>query len=256
MNMKKLLSLMLIIMLSGIIPIYAFADCDNECDCDTNFNQEHIISSDTIKNADSKAQTSSVYETENYYILCKGNIIKVAFECKFLSECVKEGDYIYFYVPKDITTNCGTVVIPIGSKFTGYIRGIYSQKKFNKNARVYLSINKLTLPDGTELDVKAKPFSKDFSLVENGWMTAGKLTASTVGLGVIGAGAGAGLAFIPHPQKIAVGAAAIGVPVGCFIGLVTGLVTPGLKYHAKQGEEIKIILCENACIPKCSVCEY
>ena len=256
MNMKKLLSLMLIIMLSGIIPIYAFADCDNECDCDTNFNQEHIISSDTIKNADSKAQTSSVYETENYYILCKGNIIKVAFECKFLSECAKEGDYIYFYVPKDITTNCGTVVIPIGSKFTGYIRGIYSQKKFNKNARVYLSINKLTLPDGTELDVKAKPFSKDFSLVENGWMTAGKLTASTVGLGVIGAGAGAGLAFIPHPQKIAVGAAAIGVPVGCFIGLVTGLVTPGLKYHAKQGEEIKIILCENACIPKCSVCEY
>ncbi len=256
MNMKKLLSLMLIIMLSGIIPIYAFADCDNECDCDTNFNQEHIISSDTIKNADSKAQTSSVYETENYYILCKGNIIKVAFECKFLSECAKEGDYIYFYVPKDITTNCGTVVIPIGSKFTGYIRGIYSQKKFNKNARVYLSINKLTLPDGTELDVKAKPFSKDFSLVENGWMTAGKLTASTVGLGIVGAGAGAGLAFIPHPQKIAVGAAAIGVPVGCFIGLVTGLVTPGLKYHAKQGEEIKIILCENACIPKCSVCEY
>lgn len=250
--MKKLLSLILIILFSsGFLPLKVLA----ECECSTN-NEEHILSSETLANPDSKAQTSSIYETENYYILCKGNIIKVAFECKFLSECAKEGDCIYFYVPKDITTCNGTVIIPIGSKFTGYIRGIYNQKKFNKNARVYLSINKLILPDGTELDVKAKPFSKDFSLVENGWMTAGKLTASTVGLGIVGAGAGAGLAFIPHPQKIAVGAAAIGVPVGCFIGLVTGLVTPGLKYHAKQGEEIKIILCENACIPKCSVNEY
>ena len=119
-----------------------------------------------------------------------------------------------------------------------------------------MNINKLILPDNTEVDVKLKPFSKDFSLVENGWMTAGKLAASTVGLGIVGAGAGAGLAFIPHPQKIAVGAAAIGVPVGTFIGLVTGLVTPGLKYHAKQDEEIKAIFCENACIPKCSVDEY
>ena len=65
-----------------------------------------------------------------------------------------------------------------------------------------MNINKLILPDNTEVDVKLKPFSKDFSLVENGWMTAGKLAASTVGLGIVGAGAGAGLAFIPHPQKL------------------------------------------------------
>ena len=60
--------------------------------------------------------------TGNYYILYKGNVIKAAFECKFLSECVQEGDCVYFYVPKDIRTTCGELVIPMGSKLTGFVR--------------------------------------------------------------------------------------------------------------------------------------
>lgn len=244
--MKKLLSLFLISLISLTSVQLGFAD--ETCEC--------INSTETIANTKSKAPSSTVGLTENYYIVSKGNVLRVAFECKFLSECAKEGDYVYFFVPKDICTECGTLIIPMNSKFVGYVRGINPQKKLNKNARVYVSINKLILPDGTELEVKAKPFTKDFSLVENGWMTAGKLTASTVGLGAIGTGAGTGLAFIPKPHKIAIGAAAIGLPVGCFIGLVTGLITPGLKYHAKQGEEIYIILCDDLTIPKCDIKEF
>lgn len=244
--MKKLLSLFLISLISLTSVQLCFAD--GTCEC--------IKSTETIANTKTKAPSSTVGLTENYYIVSKGNVLRVAFECKFLSECAKEGDYVYFFVPKDICTECGTLIIPMNSKFVGYVRGINPQKKLNKNARVYVSINKLILPDGTELEVKAKPFTKDFSLVENGWMTAGKLTASTVGLGAIGTGAGTGLAFIPKPHKIAIGAAAIGLPVGCFIGLVTGLITPGLKYHAKQGEEIYIILCDDLTIPKCDIKEF
>lgn len=247
--MKKLLSIFILANLISFTPALALAQ-DYDCDCGC------INSTDTIANPDKKAASVAVNVTDDYYIICQGNVFKIAFECKFMSECAQEGDEVSFYVPKDIYTSCGNLVLPMNSRFVGYIRGITPQKKLNKNARVYISINKLIMPDGTELDVKAKPFSKDFSLVENGWMTAGKLTASTVGLGVVGAGAGAGLAFIPHPQKIAVGAAAIGVPVGCFIGLMTGLLTPGLKYHAKAGEEIKVILCDNLCIPKCSIKEF
>ncbi len=249
--MKKLTALILILLVLCITPISSLAEETSYTDC-----SECINSTDTISDANSKAPCNCVNITDNYYILSKGNVFKIAFEGKFLSECAKEGDCIYFYVPKDICTSCGTLILPMGSKLSGYIRGITKQKMLNKNARVYVSINKLILPDNTELDIKAKPFTKDFSLVENGWMTAGKLAASTVGLGAIGTGAGAGLAFIPKPHKIAVGAAAIGLPVGCFIGLVTGLVTPGLKYHAKQGEEIYIILCEDLCIPKCNVSEF
>ena len=248
--MRKLASLIIVLLYLSLIPLNAFA---NEMD---NLGCECINSTDTIAKTHSKAPCSNIGITDNYYIISKGNVIKVAFECKFLSECVKEGDCVSLYVPKDICTSCGTLIIPMNSKFVGYIRGITSQKKLNKNARVYVSINKLILPDGTELDIKAKPFSKDFALVENGWMTAGKLTAYTLGLGAIGTGAGAGLAFIPKPHKIAVGAAAIGLPVGCFIGLVSGLLTPGLKYHAKQGEEIYIIFCDNLCIPKANIKEF
>ncbi len=249
--MKKLISLFLGLILTCYMPAITLADESEDCNCN-----ECITSTETIANPNSKAPCSTINTTENYYIIAKGNVFKVAFAGKFLSECAKEGDCIYFYVPKDICTSCGTLVLPMGSKLVGYIRGISKQKKLNKNARVYISINKLILADNTELDIKAKPFTKDFSLVENGWMTAGKLAASTVGLGAIGTGAGAGLAFIPQPHKIAVGAAAIGLPVGCFIGLVTGLLTPGLKYHAKEGEEIYIILCDNLCIPKCSIKEF
>lgn len=244
--MKKLLVLLLLMTLSVNTAVFAEDSCYCEC----------IKSTDTLSNVHSKAPCATVNTTDNYYIISKGNVLKIAFECKFLSECAKEGECIYFYVPKDICTSCGTLILPMNSKFVGYIRGITQQKKLNKNARVYVSINKLILPDGTELEVKAKPFTKDFALIENGWMTAGKLTAYTVGLGAIGTGAGTGLAFIPKPHKIAVGAAAIGLPVGCFIGLVTGLLTPGLKYHAKQGEEIYVILCDNLCIPKCNIKEF
>lgn len=241
--MKKLCSLFLIALICLTFVPECFAD---EC----------INSTETIANTKSKAPSSIVKITDNYFIISKGNVLRVAFNCKFLSECAKEGDCIYFIVPKDICTECGTLVLPMNSKFIGYVRGITPQKKWNKNARVYISLNKLVLPDGTELEAKAKPFSKDFALVENGLMTAGKLTASTIGLGAIGTGAGAGLAFIPKPHKIAIGAAAIGLPVGCFIGLVSGLVTSGLKYHAKQGEEIYIILCDDLVIPKCNIKEF
>lgn len=244
--MRKLFVNFLSLIMILFTPAGALAECSN-CEC--------VRTSEIITGASSKAPSMSVNTTDNYYIVAKGNVIKVAFECKFLSECTKEGDLVYFYVPKDICTNCGTLIIPMNSKFVGYVRGITPQKKLNKNARVYISITKLILPDNTELDIKAKPFNKDFSLVENGWMTAGKLAASTVGLGAVGAGTGVGLAFIPKPHKIAVGAGA-GVAIGCFIGLVTGLLTPGLKYHAKCGEEIKIIFCEDLWIPKCHVSEF
>lgn len=244
--MKKLFSLILILNIMLYTTLPSLADCcTNEC----------VNSTQTVANPNRKAQNTTVNETENYYIIIKGNVIKVAFECKFLSECAQQGDCISFYVPKDIYTNCGELILPMGSRFTGCIRGITKQKKFNKNARVYISLNKLILPDNTEIEIKAKPFTKDFSLVENGWMTAGKLAASTVGLGAVGAGTGVGLAFIPKPHKIAIGAGT-GVAIGCFIGLVTGLVTPGLKYHAKEGEEINIIFCDDVCIPKCSIKEF
>ena len=80
-------------------------------------------------------------------------------------------------------------------------------------------------------------------------MTAGKVALYTVGGAAVGIGSGVGLSFIPDPKKLVPGIA-IGAPVGAGVGLITGLVTPGLNYSAKQGEDIRVILLEDASIAK------
>ena len=94
--------------------------------------------------------------------------------------------------------------------------------------------------------------TNDYKLKEGPWTTAGKLTLSTLTMGIAGAGAGVGFAFIPNPAKIGTGLA-VGIPVGCSVGLVLGLVTPGCHYKAKKGETIYAILIEslNLCNSQC-----
>ena len=179
----------------------------------------------------------------------QGNVLVVAFEDKFKSEEHKAGDIVTFVADKDICTEEGTLIIPAGTKFVAQINEIQPPKKFNKNARVYPQLTKIILPSGKELAFNAKPFSKDYSLKEGPWMTTGKLLLCTAAGAAVGTGAGVGFAFIPNPANIGTGVA-IGTPVGAAVGLVTGLVTPGLQYHAKAGENIYVILLDDAVISK------
>lgn len=179
----------------------------------------------------------------------QGNVLVVAFEDKFKSEEHKVGDVVTFVADKDICTEEGTLIIPAGTKFVAQINEIQPPKKFNKNARVYPQLTKIILPNGKELAFNAKPFSKDYSLKEGPWMTTGKLLLCTAAGAAVGTGAGVGFAFIPSPANIGTGVA-IGTPVGAAVGLVTGLVTPGLEYHAKAGENIYVILLDDAVISK------
>lgn len=182
-------------------------------------------------------------------VILEGNVLVVSFEDKFKSEEHQVGDVVTFYTDEDICTEEGSLVIPAGTKFVATICDIKSERWFNKNARVYPQLTKIILPDGREMAFNAKPFSKDYSLKEGPWMTAGKLLAFTASGAAIGTGAGVGLAFIPDPQKIGTGVA-IGAPVGAAVGLATGLITPGLKYHARAGEDIYVILLDDATISK------
>lgn len=182
-------------------------------------------------------------------IICKGNAFKVTFDCKFWSEKVRAGERVNFTVPESIYTQEGTLLIPACSKVVATVIKIEKQRMPNKNARVYLNFECLVFPDGSTIAMSAKPNTKDSTLKEGPWMTAAKLTSYTLGLGVVGAGAGTGFAFIPNPAKLGVGFA-IGIPVGATVGLITGLVTPGLKYHAKAGEAVTIILCDDLGIPQ------
>lgn len=234
--MKKLLTIL--ILFSLVNPCLA-----QTCNC-----QEQICAIEHM--FEEKGATSNEVTITNLRnIICKGNAFKVSFECRFHSEDVKAGDRVNFLVPEAIYTQEGTLIIPACSKVVGTVIKIEKQKWFNKNARVYINFDCLIFSNGSAIVMNAKPNTDDTALKEGPWMTAGKLAASTVGLGVIGAGAGVGFSFIPNPAKIGVGLA-IGIPVGVTLGIITGLVTPGLKYHAKEGEKISVILCDNLSIYK------
>ena len=213
--------------------------------------KQEYIGTTTIEhlNVTKKAPSNEVKVNNIQSVITEGNVLAVAFESKFKSEEHKAGDIVYFVNDENIVTKEGTVVIPAGSKFIAKINEIKDPKLFNKNARVYPQLTKIVLPDGKELAFNAKPFSKDYSLKEGPWMTTGKLLLCTATGGI---GAGVGFAFIPDPTKIGTGIA-IGAPVGAAVGLVTGLVTPGLEYHAKAGEEVYVILLDEASIPKANV---
>ena len=135
-------------------------------------------------------------------IICKGNAFKVAFTCKFWSDCAKAGDRVNFDVSDAIYTQEGTLLIPAGSKVVATVIRIDKQRVPNKNARVYLNFECLIFPDGSAYPMSAKPLTKDGALKEDGWHTAGKLLAYTLGLGIVGAGGiGAPLIFAMNSYR-------------------------------------------------------
>lgn len=208
-----------------------------------------IVAVEHLPKVNKKVTNDVVNITKTQNIITKDNVIVVAFDEKFKQKLHQAGDVVYFTTPENIATKEGTVLIPAGSKFTGKVLNIQDPKWFNKNGRVYIQLEKVVFPSGQEAEFNAKPFYKEYALKEGPWMTTGKVALWTIGLGAVGTGAGIGFAFIPNPAKIG-NAFAIGTPIGLGVGLVTGLVTPGLKYNAKKGEQINVILLEDSAMEK------
>ena len=202
-------------------------------------------------NVSKKAPCNEVTVTNLRNIVREGNVLEIAYTDKFKSKLAAAGDTVTFTNPEDIVTEEGTLLFPAGSTFYGTVLDIQNPQWFNKNARVYTQITKVVTPCGKTIDMNAKPFYKDYALKEGPWMTAGKVALYTVGGTAVGTGAGVGFSFIPDPDKVGTGVA-IGTPVGAGVGLITGLVTPGLNYVAHEGEEIKVILLDDASVVKCN----
>ncbi len=210
---------------------------------------ENLIAVEHL-NVSKKAPVDTVNITNTRNIICKNNLLEVEFSERYWSKLSKTGEFVHFDVEQNIYTKEGTLILPEGTKLIAEVTEIIKPKVFNKNARVKFNFRQIILPSGQTINISAMPY-KDGYLKEGPWMTAGKLAAWTVGLGAIGAGAGVGFAFIPAKAAIGTGLA-IGIPVGCGVGFITGLVTPGLHYRAKCGEDVLIILNDDTSIPKCT----
>lgn len=230
--MKKFIAILMIFCLSAVNTT-AFAACCCRCQ-ERTLCQEHLC-------INKNAPVNTVIITNCRKIICANNVIAVAFECKFNSKCACAGNVVNFIIPEAIYTEEGTMVIPPCTRAVAEITKVQRPKWFNKNARVSLIFRCLVLPDGRVMPMSARPFTKDCTLKEGPWMTTGKIVLSTITLGIIGTGAGVGFGFIPSPTRIGVGLAA-GIPTGLGVGLLTALITKGLQYKAKAGEQIFIIL--------------
>lgn len=236
--MKKILASLMIFCLLGVnVPAMA-ADC---CCC-----PEQIISNEHLC-VNKCACVNNVTITNYRKIICANNVFAVNFDCKFFSKCACAGNIVNFVIPEALYTEEGTLILPACTKLVAEIIKMQQPKWFNKNARVTLLFRCIILPDGRVMPICARPFTKDGTLKEGPWMTAGKIVLSTVTLGIIGAGVGVGFGFIPSPTKIGVGLAA-GIPAGAGIGLLSALISKGLHYRAKCGEQIYIILNTDASI--------
>ena len=188
-----------------------------------------------------KAPNNEVKVTNLRKIIMKDNVLRISFDQKYWSKKSHVGDCVNFVFKEGVYTTEGTLVIPASTYITGEVISIQKPQWFNKNARVGVKFRTMVLPSGKIYAIDADPFTKDRKLKEGPWMTFGKVLGWTVGLGAVGTGAGIGFGFIPNPARLGTGVA-IGTPIGCSVGLVLGLVTPGLHYKAKKGENILIIL--------------
>lgn len=194
-------------------------------------------------NIHKKAPCNIVSIKTNKKTVEQGNVLVFQFDEKFFSKQEHAGTIVHFSVPEALYTEEGTLILPAETKITAEVTQIEKPKWFNKNARVNLIFRQIILPDGSCIDIKARPFTKDYKLKEGPWTTFGKVAVSTLSLGIIGTGAGVGLAFIPNPAKIGTGIAA-GVAVGAGVGFLVGVITPGCHYKAKKGETVYAVLIE------------
>lgn len=240
--MKKFIAGLMTFCLLGtnVLPSFS-AGCCCPCHCpEVTLCQEHL-------DVNTKAPVNTVIITNYRKIICAKNVLAVVFQCRFCSRKACAGDIVNFVIPEALYTCEGTQILPKCTKVVAEITKMQQPKWFNKNARVSLIFRCLVLPDGRVMPICARPFTKDCTLKAGPWMTTGKIVLSTLTLGIIGTGVGVGFGFIPSPTQIGVGLAA-GIPAGLGLGLIAALVSKGLNYNAKAGDQIFIILTNDASV--------
>ena len=194
-----------------------------------------------------KTPCNTVTVTNLRKIIMKNNVLQISFDQQYWSKKSSVGDIVKFVFKDGAYTEESTLVIPQGSTLTAEVTNIQKPRWFNKKAKVSMKFKQLTVPSGRTYEIDATPYTKDGTLKEGPWMTFAKIMGWTFGLGVVGTGAGIGFAFVPAATVIGRGIA-IGTPIGCSVGLLTGFITPGLHYRAKRGENILIILNEDVSV--------
>lgn len=182
------------------------------------------------------AKSNEVKITNFRKIVLAGNILKIKFAEDFASKRYVDGTPVKFISQEDITTDEGTMLIPAQAQFIGKVSSLVPQRIMNKHAKVGFEINQIILPNGEQIDFVAQTAQ---DLAPSKAARVAKVAAYTVAGTAVGTGTG--IAIGAGSDNYGTGIA-VGLPVGAGVGLATGLITPGLQYKSKVGEEVEIEL--------------
>ncbi len=193
-----------------------------------------------------KAEVDTVLITNQNYMVKAKNMIKGYFATYFSSNEICVGTPVSFKAKENIYTKEGTLIIPEGSIMKAKVTSIEPKKWWNKNDKVTVEFESLTLPCGTTVPFKANVLNHNGVLTENRWA---KPVGYTVGGAIVGGGAGVGVAGFTGHHHYGNGVA-IGVPVGAGLGLLTGLTTPGRTFKANDRDYVWLELTDDLIIPR------
>lgn len=195
-----------------------------------------------------KTPTNIVNTSDTLVSVLEYNTMQLSFAEDFSSKTAKVGDEISFLLENGAYTNEGTEILPPSSKIVAKISQIEKPKSFNRSGKVHLDFKYVQLPDGTQIPIDAKLFSKKDFLYRGKLNAIGKGVGSTLGGMAVGTAAGCGIGVAAG--AVIIGGFAIGMPIGFAVGGAVGLITPGLHYKAKAGDKVNIQLLDNLDIQK------
>ncbi len=208
--------------------------------------KESLLSTEHL-NVTKKAEVNEVQVTNLRKIVLADNIIKGYFSTYFSSKDAAVGDTVTFKAKYDVYTEEGTLVIPEGTTMKSTITSIEPKKWWNKNDKVTVEFESMTLPSGVTTPFCAEVLNHNGVLTENRWV---KPLEYTAGGAILGGGIGVGAGAAKHHGHRHYGeGVAIGAPVGGAFGLITGLTTPGRTYKANDGEYVWLKLTQDLSVP-------
>ncbi len=181
-------------------------------------------------------------------VILQHNLLKIAFSSNFNSKTAVVGERIDFTLKDGLSTEEGTRLLPAGTVICGVIQKIEKPKVFNRNAKVHIVFNRVILPNGDVYKFCALPDNKEKVLKRSSWAAVGKAAAWTVGL--FGVGAGAGAAIGSAASAAGKGCLVFGMPIGGGVGLLLGVITPGLHYKKKAGKTVVVELQNELVLPR------
>ena len=207
---------------------------------------EQIIGNEQLIYDKCGLMQNDVTVTNQRRILLPGNIFPIVYNQDFASKSAAPGDPVAFILDYDLMTVQGTLMLPRETQLIGEVQEVKDPRWLNKNARVFTEIKEIRTPDGKVIPTKAIVYnSNEGYLMEGPGKTLAKVGGYALLGTAIGAGAGSGIGAGTGNWGTALG---ISMPVGAAIGVVGGLLTPGLNYKAHPGEKVYIEVREETSI--------